>query len=213
MVMASEKDAVPPRFRGARLQDLDPGQYQFALDYCKGSTFRDNMKSGRGLLISGPSGVGKSHALAALTLEFGRRATRAGSWHFETVPDVLEKYREMGGAKIIDPWREQPWTTTYETVRWLVLNDLGKEYKGGKLHEQSVSKLGRLIRRRAEQRLVTHVTTNLTIGVDSQGNPSDNSFLETYGESLWSLLHECTYGYLVWGPDRRVEIPGGVIGT
>lgn len=207
MSMQTAKDAIPPLFRHARIAEVDPAQFSFIRDYCStAAVFAAHMKKGEGLLVSGPSGVGKSHAMAALTLEYGKKATQAGSWHFETVPDVLEKYRDMGGSKIVDSFREQPWTTTYERVRWLVLNDMGKEYRGGKMAEQSVAKLGRLIRRRTEQKLVTHITTNLTIGVDSSGDPSENSFLETYGESLWSLLHECTQGYLVWGPDQRVEM-------
>ena len=200
------REAIPLLFRGAKLPELNPDQFQFVLDYCHGKKFAENMKTGTGLLLSGPSGVGKSYVMAALTAEYARKATRAGSWHFETVPDVLEKYREMGGQRLIDPSREQSWSVTYESVRWLVLNDMGKEYRGGKLHDQAVSKLGRLIRHRTEKKLVTHITTNLTIGTDHEGRESSNTFLETYGESLWSLLHECSQGYLVWGPDRRVEM-------
>lgn len=198
---ANMEQGMPPIFRSAKLSELDPAQFEFAAEYYQ--SMRDNLKQGVGVLLSGPPGVGKSYAMAALTMGYARRAARAGSWHFETVPDLLDKYRPMTGAQVHDSFREQPWTTTYDTVKWLVLNDMGKEYRGGKMHEQAVAKLGRLIRRRAEQKLTTHITTNLVIDTGGGDLGFGTTFASVYGESLWSLLHECTQGYVVWGPDRR----------
>jgi DNA replication protein DnaC len=194
----SVKDQLPARFRDANLDEIDRGQFEFVFEYR--ANLHANVRDGYGLLVSGPAGVGKTRALAALTVAYARRATKMTSWHFETVPELLEKYRPLSVAQPRDEFRSQSWTETYETVRWLVLNDLGKEYRAGKMHEQQVQKLGRLLRLRTERRLVTHITTNLPlypkVGVAS--------FEAVYGESIWSLVHECMGGYDVWGEDRRM---------
>lgn len=192
------KFQLPPLFQSAALKDVDPQQFGFVLDYRK--NLAAMVKGGVGLVVSGPPGTGKSYTMAALSLEYAKRARAPGSWHFETVPELLEKYRPMSVGAPTDEFRGQSWTTTYEKIRWLVLNDMGKEYRGGKMHEQHVAKLGRLIRQRTEQGLVTHVTTNLPL----YPKPGVQRFEAVYGASLWSLLHEKNMGFDVWGPDRRI---------
>jgi hypothetical protein len=91
-------------------------------------------------------------------------------------------------------------TDVYNHVPWLVLNDLGKEYRGGKLEEQVPYKLGRLLRTRSEAERVTHITTNLSLS----GN-GDGTIRGVYGESIASLLAEMTKAFEVTGPDRRRE--------
>lgn len=192
------RSRLPVRFRDASMDSLDREQFEFLFEYR--TNLRDHAKTGNGLIISGPPGVGKTWAVAALTLEWAKRAARAGNWHFETTPDILDKYRPMGGPSPVDPFREQPFTVVYETVKWLVVNDLGKEYRGGKMGEQQAAKFGALLRKRSEQRLITVVTTNLPI------SPSSGPTVESvYGPSVWSLLQECTNGYTVWGGDRRLR--------
>ena len=92
-----------------------------------------------------------------------------------------------------DPFRDQPWIVTYTSVQWLVVNDLGKEYRGGKLGEQVAYQFGRIIRARSEKKLVTHITTNL----------SGNEINSIYGESVVSLIAESMTSCRVTGPDRR----------
>ena len=193
--MGKERYAcIPSRFRDAKITDLDPEVFPFVLDYDLRMT--DYLSQRKGLVFSGPPGVGKTWAAAALTKRYAQRA-RNPSFHFETTYTLLERYAPVvASPATYDAERSQPWTTTYESVFWLVVNDLGKGYRGGKLYEQEVMRVGRLLRTRSERELITHITTNLPLTGDSS--------LETvYGESVMSLLHEMTEGWEVDGPDRR----------
>lgn len=193
LIGKKDKDGNPVGAPG-----VDEEQYGFFMQYMR--NLAKHIESGKGVLISGPPGIGKSYVAAAGTRLFQQRAKNVLAAHFETAPSILDKYRPPAGHSPHDPLRNQPWDSTYENVRWLVMNDLGKEYRGGKLAEQAAARLGRLIRHRAENRLITHYTTNAPLterGVDS---------LRTiYGEAIFSLLHETTFGFEVWGPDRRLE--------
>lgn len=193
---------IPPRFHGAALSGLDPEVFGFVLDYMETKTLSGALKAGRGLLISGPPGVGKTHAIVAATKKYAQRARNPSSYQFETCPDLLDKYRSIPHTSL-DEFRGQPWDRTFETVKWLVINDMGKENRGGKFHEQHVSKLGRLLRKRNEQMLVTHITTNLPI----ESKPGvKETFQSVYGESLVSLCTESMEWWEVWGEDRRIRL-------
>lgn len=168
------------------------------LDYAK--SLQVNVSSGVGLLISGPPGVGKSYAMAALTRYYMERLRpgRLPSVVYHTIYEVNDRYAPVVGNSPFDDERGQSWTKTYETCKWLVLNDLGKEYRGGKYAEQMAYKVGRLLRARSERALVTHVTTNLPLA-----SSTVSTFSTTYGDSIWSLTAEMMQRYEVDGPDRR----------
>lgn len=184
---------IPPRFVGATVSGLDPKQMACVI----GFNIRARVREAKGLLLSGPPGVGKTWALAALTQEYaswaaGQVPKRRADWEFVTAPDMFENLSEdFGNAR--DPYRNQTWLRTYSTVEWLVINDLGKEYRGGKLEQQVPHFLGRVLRARSEGRKVTHVTTNLR----------GAKLTETYGESVLSLMSEMMSFYEVDGRDRR----------
>ena len=86
--------------------------------------------------------------------------------------------------------------TTFSTVGLLVINDLGKEYRGGKFDEQIPYKLGRILRARAENDLPTFISTNLS-GPDIR---------TIYGASITSVLSETCKTFEVTGKDRRKKV-------
>ncbi len=153
----------------------------------------DAIKKGEGLLLSGPPGVGKTWAMAALTRQYAQKTAdvRVPSYEFVTAPDMFDNLGDFGEK--IDHYRGQLWTSTYARVRWLVINDLGKEHRGGKLSEVMAHRLGRVLRIRSERMLVTHVTTNLS-GADMK---------EIYGASVMSLMAEMMTLCVIKGRDRR----------
>lgn len=193
---------VPPRFAGAVLEHLRVAPYAatfpMVLEYAR--EMKARVEAGRGLLLAGPAGVGKTYALAALTRRYAERAKRP-LYVFETTYTLLERYAPVvapQGAAGIDPDTGRRWTDLYEKAEWLVINDLGKDYRGGKLSEQVTYKIGRLLRTRAENLRVTHITTNIPL------TPGDApTFQDVYGASIWSLLAETTDRYEVFGPDQR----------
>lgn len=172
------------------MADLDERKFKSVIAY--GNALSENIRAGMGLLLSGPVGVGKSYAAAALTRLYVQKVVRSDHV-FQTAPDLVDNLSDMDAP--YDPYREQPWMTTYMTVPWLVINDLSKEYRGGKLGEQVAYKLGRLLRARCERKLVTHVTTNA----------NGDKLREEYGESIASLMAEMMIPVIVGGEDKRLK--------
>lgn len=191
---------VPIRFRNARMEQLDKKQFGPVFKYVKNISV--HAAAGRGILLSGPPGVGKSHAMAALTHAAAthcRAEQRFFDYEFITAADLFDRYplwvNGDAGEDAVDKRRNQLWRKTASTVPWLIINDLSKEYRGGQVKEQVTYKLGRILRERHEQKLVTHVTTNAA--------PKD--IRNEYGESIASLLSEMCHVFVVNGPDRRKE--------
>lgn len=186
---------IPIRFKQAMLPKLNKNQFDFVLKYA--DAMKNRIREGKGLLISGPPGVGKTFAVAALTNHYTQVHRTDYVWF--TAPEMFDVIPAFdSNVQPFDEHRGQPWVKTISSVRWLVINDLGKEYRSGQLHDQIVYKLGRILRARSEKKLVTHITTNLaTVSSDSE------TVKDVYGESIISLLREMIVAHNVDGDDRR----------
>ena len=193
------KVRVPTRLISARMKQLDEDQFDMVYDYARNLRLRRS--KGTGLLLSGPPGIGKSWALAALTRYAVVQSEKKGyrlDYEYISAPEVFEKFGAVGGLAETDEWRNQSWRKTLDTVPWLVIDDLGKEYRGGKLAEQVPYLLGRIVRKRTSNMLVTHISTNLPIVADVV-----DCVKTVYGESIVSLLKDATEMFEVQGDDRR----------
>lgn len=195
---------LPKRFQHAHMKELDAEVFGDSV-IAYGRKLAKNVEAGRGLCLSGPPGVGKTYAAAALTNRLiDRTVGGAPLIVFETAYTLVERYAPIvPHADTFNTTRDEPWTKTYESAAWLVINDLGKNYRAGKLQEQLVYKVGRLLRTRAEAMLVTHITTNVPLAKRA----GVANFSEVFGDSVWSLMAETMYAYEVEGPDRRVGTP------
>lgn len=77
------------------------------------------------------------------------------------------------------------------TARYLVIDDLGKEYRSDSGFAET--NFGVLLRHRSRMKLVTNITSNLT----------PKEFGEVYGKSTAQLVKECMYPVHFDGPDMR----------
>jgi DNA replication protein DnaC len=160
---------VPPRFADRRLDTFNPGRItggQRALDAC-----RALIEKPAGLILSGPTGVGKTHLYAGLVvaraeawlarypnlkvdLPDGRVSLRPDfSDRFANVADLLDRINVWYRGDAEDPLPE------LVRADLLILDDLGRE----KSTERSAERLYVLVNRRYERCLPTCVATNYTV--------------------------------------------------
>jgi DNA replication protein DnaC len=188
---------VGERFRHAALTDLDPKYFGDVLHYAK--HYRDYLRSGEGLLLSGPPGIGKTYAIVALQRYIKEKESGRFDYFIVTAPRFFDTYAVRNDDQQ-DTFRAKPLTQTYEEVRGMVLNDLGKEERTKEWQEEAaIYKLGRLLRVRHEEQRPIFITTNFPI---TRGA----TFQNAYGQSVWSLVQEMTCARLeITAPDRRAE--------
>lgn len=193
---------VPARFKPATMATLDKETFRPVFEYL--AKLPSHMRNGVGICLSGPSGIGKTWTLAAMTREVKARYEAKNAWfdyEFITAPEMFERIPVFeSSANPHDERRSRTWFATFTKVPYLVINDLGKELRSGGLHEQVVYKLGRVLRARSEYKLVTHMTTNLPLKAVVKNGDSIQS---VYGESITSLMAEMMKSYHVNGSDRR----------
>lgn len=196
---------VPPRFANADLKHVDAAMFAPVFNYV--SYFEQHHKGGTGLLLSGPNGIGKTHALVALTrkaIQLSQERRRFFDYEFVTAPDFIDRISMFEDRQPVDTRRNRTWYETYTKVPWLIIDDLGKEFREGGFAAQVVYKLGRVLRARNGRCLITHATMNMGL----KSAPHKESIQTVYGESVTSLLAEMTKAFSIQGPDRRKERRG-----
>lgn len=187
---------IPARFRDANLKDVDPKVYGEVLTYFK--NWPDMKRRGVGVLLCGAAGTGKTWTTCALTIAIGE-VEKNFKCEFVTAPQFFDRIHPVSPDGF-DEYRDQTWEKTYSTIPYLVINDLGKEYRSGKYADQVAYSLGKIVRIRSENLLVTHYTSNLGIKKDSG---SSGTLVDTYGSSVVSLLRETVIPITIVGQDRR----------
>lgn len=144
-----------------------------------------NLHNGRGLILIGGHGVGKTFAAAALLKEALRCTRRC---MFMWAPDVVNAYKP--GAPMYDD--DYTLVEAMESRVLLVIDDLGNEYRGAQsgFAEQHIVNL---YRSRCSRKRATILTTNLKL----------DEIENTYGPGFRSLLAEFALAVHMGGPDRR----------
>ena len=144
---------VPPLFLDAKKEDFPVGWHPI-------------IDSGRGLFLSAPRGVGKTH-LAAVIVREGifnlspRKIRQNSQWeelmpYFVAVPELLLELRDSFNS---DQITERSIIDKYSRVPLLVLDDLGAE----KSSDWTVQTVYTIIDRRYREDLPTIITSNLTL--------------------------------------------------
>jgi hypothetical protein len=159
---------------------VDPAAYEAAIDAVGG---------GRGALMMGPPGAGKSHLLYGVAWHIA--ATRGGAVRVLRWRDYLAECRAEFDARPVGP------TATARAVGFpglLCIDDLG----AGRMTEWSAGAAEDLIDGRYSARLPVMVTTNLAITGDGS-----NSLRAAIGDRAVSRLIEMTRLLVMGGADHR----------
>lgn len=168
---------IPARFADATI--TDPQITDWA------ATYLTNPAEAPSLLLTGPTGVGKTHTCWAILrhLTTSRAAAGVGlRWQFTTHPDLNDRTRpkpDESHAYALDP---------YQNAEFLILDDLG----AGKQSEWTGDALHRLVDHRWAHQLVTVYSTNLT----------SKDLTEAVGDRVVSRLAD-TLRVVITGQDRR----------
>jgi DNA replication protein DnaC len=126
--------------------------YRAALDYA--DNLAEMLRTGRGLILVGLPGCGKSHLASAI----GRRASNAGySMLFDRAPKLLMRLRTAFGSHSGNC--ELAMIETLGAVDLLIIDDLGAEKKT----EWSEQTIYTIIDERYSNRRSTLITTNLPL--------------------------------------------------
>ena len=152
-------------------------------------TFTERLQDGKGLLMIGSIGTGKTHLAAAVA----NQVLAAGvPVIFKTSIDLLTDIRatydtDTQESKVVD---------TYGTVELLVLDDLGKE----KVTAWAASMIFSIINARYERMLPTIITTNHGCA-ELASAPGDD---RTRAEAIVSRIQEtCVTIVMAWGDHRK----------
>ena len=179
--------SVPERFRDWKLEDMQPTPQQVtATEYC--DNYTSNIPAGRGLIIIGPTGTGKtSLAIAVLNGIASRvrgqkhRLTYNSFAKFITAHDLFDLARDF----------DNPAHIQHRNIKLLIIDDIGAT----RLTNYAQSELAALLDHRYASYLPTIVTTNLSVA----------DFTTYLGERTLSRLRECCRIIQLTGPDRRAS--------
>jgi DNA replication protein DnaC len=166
-------DIVPARFRSA---EPDPGLTE---------SFESALCDGRGIILTGKAGRGKTHAACGLLRHFLEVERRPSQAEFHDTGMLLSQLRPGGS--------ESPLTLQrLGRLKLLVLDDLGAHGDSDWVQEQ----LFTLLNARYQDARTTIITTNLP----------PKSFVETLGQRLAGRLIETCDVVPMTGHDRRMRL-------
>lgn len=197
---------IPGRFLDAhpsRIKDED--LKEFVERYLK--EWNKTGAIGWGLALTGPNGVGKSWSLAAiLNAVVARNLVRAGI--FVLADEFFRKANPLAELNLGEGAfaGDELWSDYYRTVPLLVICDLGKEDRRGKMADTAPMILGSVLRDRVQAQRITMFDTNLSLKARSK----EESVLDVYGSSIFDLMMESLGMIEVGGVSLRKKKQQGI---
>jgi DNA replication protein DnaC len=185
---------VPARYRGKTLADFEvpPGDEKAynALKVWR-SKISEHFENGMGILLYGPTGVGKTHLAQALLVDVVKKNPLSGIFVTSDlfIDMSLDESRNKG--ELTEPYSD-PQLLKYmrRVFDIVVLDGLGSERSTTEFARNSIVSL---VESRYEEKLVTMVTTLLP----------PNEIGRTYGARFNSMLQESCFFIKVEGTDYR----------
>lgn len=171
---------APARFRNVTLADLDEETR---------ATVATWLATVPNLLVTGPVGVGKTHAALAAAREYWLADTRGRDYAFVPCVELLDNLRPNVENRQLGLWDSEPWIDHYVRVDLLVLDDLG----GEKASDWTAERLYLIVNRRWLDRKPTIATTNLT--------PTE--LKEQLGERTYDRIRDGAIGLRLSGESLR----------
>lgn len=185
---------IPTRFRnkGLHTYDTDAGDataFKAVSKWC--SSLHDNLSNGMGLVLYGPTGVGKTHmAQGVLQYAVSNNPLSGAFVTTDRYMDMLYDAQKNDGM-LPSAYKDPNFLKYVRRIFDIVVIDgLGTERVTTEFARKEISSL---IDSRYEEQLTTIVTTSL----------SPNEIGRTYGNRVLSILQESCYFILVEGRDYR----------
>lgn len=146
----SNRSGIPRRFRDITFESYNPKYNQIALN--KAKNFVGDFPNGKGLLLSGPVGTGKTHISVAIANQL---LEKLYSVYFGNVVDIMSfiKSTYSGNSEVSE---DEAISLMTDKVDLFIIDDLGKENST----EYTISMLYQLINRVYENEKTIVITTN-----------------------------------------------------
>lgn len=171
---------APARFRNVTFADLDDETRATV------STWLETVPN---LLVTGPVGVGKTHAALAAARQWWLADPRDRDYSFVPTVELLDNLRPNAENRQMGMWDSEPWLDHYVRVGLLILDDLG----GEKPSDWTAERLYLIVNRRWLDRKPTIATTNLT--------PAE--LKEQLGERTYDRIRDGAIGLRLSGESLR----------
>lgn len=146
---------LPKEYYDKTFDNYDATNNTDAVNKIKQYLLEKAWQEGKGLILIGPTGTGKTHLVAAILQYLAKHDVYV---LFVFVPDFLDELREMYREDYSDDVEEEDKFELVKTVRVLILDDLGTE----RITDWTREKITQLINYRYSNALPIIATTNLS---------------------------------------------------
>jgi DNA replication protein DnaC len=150
---------------------------------------KDHARVGKGVILTGPPGRGKTSLGAAILQEAMRRGG-------ESLYMPVRRYQKILGRSMSGDEEAEALVRRAESDLYVLFDDLGKEYATASGYIENY--LESLLRDRYDAGRPSIISTNVP----------KTKWEETYGPSMYSFAHEAFVWIPVLGPDWRRRAEG-----